>query len=58
MLVDAAAVPRRHGGQIHVFLMVGAVVVHDVEHRDLVMRRRPQRAGIEHEVAVAAERDA
>jgi hypothetical protein len=27
---NAAAVPRRHGDQIHVFLMIGAVVLHDV----------------------------
>ena len=37
--------------------MVGAVVLHDVEDRDLVVRRRPHRARAEHEVAVAAERD-
>ena len=47
----------RHRLQIHDLLMIGAVVVHDVEHRNLVMRRRPQRAGHEHEVAVAVEGD-
>src|SRR6202035_5415855 len=55
-LVDAAAMSRRHGDEIHVFLMVGAVVVDDVEDRNLVVRRGPQRPWIEHEVAVAAER--
>jgi hypothetical protein len=37
--------------------MIGAVVLHDVEHRDPVMGRRPQRARAEHEVAVTAERE-
>jgi len=53
--VDAAAVPRRHGREVHVFLMVSSVVVHDIENRHLMVRRCPQRAGIEHEVAIAAE---
>ena len=51
-----AAMPRRHGDEVHVFLVIGAVVLHDIEDRNLVMRGGPQRAGIEHEVAVAAER--
>jgi hypothetical protein len=36
-LVDAAAVPRRHGNQVHVFLMVGAVLAldHGLEARHL-----------------------
>ena len=53
----AAAVSRRHGDQIHVFLMIRAVVLHDVEHRDLMMSGCPQRARAEHEVAVAVERE-
>src|ERR1700722_8524249 len=54
-LLDAAAVPRGHRHEIHVLLMISAIVMDDVKHRNLVMRRRPQRAWIKHEVAVAAE---
>ena len=56
-VLDAAAEPRRHRGEVHVFLMVGAIVVHDVEQRDAMVRGGPQRARHEHEVAIAAERD-
>ncbi len=56
-LLHAAAVPRRHRQEVHVFLVIGAVVVDDVEHRDLVVRGGPQGAGIEHEVAIAAKGD-
>ncbi len=45
MLLDAAAAAVGHRLQVHELLMIGAVVVHDVEHRDAVVRRRPQRAG-------------
>ena len=55
--LDPAAMPRRHGGQIHIFLMIGAVVVDHIKDGDLVVCRRPQRSGIEHEVAVTAEGD-
>src|SRR5580704_1687519 len=52
---NAASMARGHGLQIHIFLMVGAVVVKDVEHRNAMVRRRPQRTRHEHEIAVAAE---
>jgi hypothetical protein len=35
--------------------MIGAVIVHNVKDWDFVMCCGPQRAGIEHEVAVATE---
>src|SRR3974390_1044790 len=37
--------------------MIAAVVVHHVEQRNLVMRRSPQHAGREHQVAVALDVD-
>ena len=38
---DTAAVPGGHRLQVHVFLVVGAVAVHDIEQRNAVMRGRP-----------------
>ena len=38
--------------------MIGAVVVHHIEDRDAMMRGRPQRAGHEHQVAIALDRNA
>ena len=42
---DAALVPVGHALNVHDLLMIGAVVVHDEEQRDLVVRRRPQDPG-------------
>src|SRR5882724_5376950 len=33
-------------------VIVGAIVKHDDEHRDLVLGRDPERSGVEHEIAV------
>ena len=54
-LLDVAAMPRRHRHQVHVFLVVGAIVLNDVEDRDLVVRGRPHGARAEHEVAIATK---
>ena len=51
-VLNPALPPARHTLHMHDFLMIGAVVVDDVEHRNGVMRRRPQRARHIHEVAV------
>ena len=42
--IDAALVPVGHPLQVHDFLMIGAVVVHDVQQRNAVMRGGPQDA--------------
>ena len=41
--------------QVHVFLVIGAVVTDDVEHRDAMMSRHPQRARVEQEATIATE---
>ena len=50
---DAALVPIRHPLDVHDLLMVRAVVVHQGEQRDLVMRGRPPDTRRVEEVAVA-----
>ena len=40
----------------HHFLVIGAIVLHDDQQRNLVMRRGPQRAGRHHQVAVGLDR--
>src|SRR5262249_33781006 len=50
--VHPALTPSRHTLQVHDLLMIGAVVVHDGEHRYLMVRARPDRAGRIHAVAV------
>ncbi len=41
---------------MHDFLMVAAIIVHDRQQRDFMMRGGPQRARRVHHVAVALER--
>ena len=41
--LDAAAAPSGHRGQVHVFLVVGAIVLHDVEHRNTMVCENEQR---------------
>ena len=55
---NVALTPVRHALHVHDLLMITAVVPHDREHRDLVMRRGPQRAGSIHRVAVVLDVDA
>ena len=55
--VDAPLALRGHRLHVHDFLVIGAVVMYDVQQRDAVMRGRPERAWREHQVAVAADRD-
>src|SRR5206468_3510321 len=57
-ILDAALAPIGHALEMHDLLMVGAVVPHDGEHGNLVMRRRPERAWGIHGVAVVLEVDA
>ena len=38
-------------------IIVGAIVEHHDEHRDLVLGRNPERSGIEHEIAVRLQID-
>ncbi len=49
---DPAAVPVSHDLNLHDFLMVGPVVVHDVQHRNAVVRGRPQDSRGVHQIAV------
>ena len=53
----AAIVPVGHTLEMHHFLMVRPVIVHDIENRDAVMRRRPQNPWGIHEIAIALNVD-
>ena len=46
-----------HALHVHDLLVIGAVVVHDAQQRNLVMRRGPQHAGRVHQVAVGLDAD-
>ena len=54
---DAAAVPVGHDLDLHNLLMVRAVVVHDAQERDFVMRRRPQDSWGVHQIAIVLNID-
>ena len=54
---DAAIVAVGHDLHLHQLLMIGAVVVHDDQERNAVVRRGPQHAGREHQVAVVLDAD-
>jgi hypothetical protein len=47
----------RHDDLMVPVVVIGTVVVHDDQQRDLVFRRHPQRAGVVHQVAVGLEID-
>src|SRR5579871_3346857 len=51
-VVDAALMPVRHALDVHDFLMIGAVVMHDAQERNAVMRRGPKDSGSVHQIAV------
>ena len=55
---DAAFGARGHVLHVHQLLMIGAVVVHDGQQRNLVMRGGPKDAGSVVEIAVALDVDA
>ena len=55
--VDVAIGASGHGRDEHDLLMIAAVVVHDGEQRDLVMRRGPQHAGSVVQIAVVLDVD-
>src|SRR5882757_1746054 len=52
---NSAVMPVRHALDVHEFLMVAAIVVHDAEKRDLVVRRGPQNPGGVHQVPIALD---
>src|SRR5579871_3743237 len=54
---NVAAMAVSHDLHLHHFLVVGAIVVHDVQHGNLVMRGGPQNSGREHQIAVALDVD-
>src|SRR5262249_53957051 len=54
--IHGAFVETRHLLEVHHFLVIGAVVVHHDQDRDLVMRRGPEHAGPVHEIAVVLDR--
>src|SRR3546814_6147183 len=54
---SSALEPVGHALDVHHLLVIGAVVVHHVQDRDAVMRRRPQRAGRIEKVAVGLDVD-
>ena len=51
-----AAQPR-HADLVLPVVVIGAVVVHHDQHRDLVLGGDPERAGVEHQVAVGLDVD-
>ena len=55
--IHAAIVLVRHALHLHHFLMIGAVVVHDAQQRNAVMRGGPQDSRRIHQVAVALDVD-
>ena len=48
---------RGHFLQMHDLLVIGAIVVHHHQQRDLMVRRGPERARCVHQIAVAFDRD-
>src|SRR5579884_3265466 len=54
---DIRAAGARHDDLMVPVVVIGAVVVHDDEQRDLVFRGDPQRAGVVHQVAVGLQID-
>jgi len=54
----APIVPVREPLDVHHFLVIGTVVVHHREQRDLVMGGGPEHAGRIHQVAVILDADA
>ena len=56
-VIHAAIVQARHLLQMHHFLMISAVVVHDHQQRNFVVRRGPKRARRVHQIAVALDGD-
>ena len=56
--VDAALPAVGNRLQLHDLRVIAAVVVHDVEKRNALVRGGPENAGAEHQIAVADEADA
>ena len=50
--IDAAARAVRHALHLHQLLVIGAIIVHHREKRNVVMRRSPQHARRVHQVAI------
>jgi len=53
--IYAAAVAIRHNLHLHHLLMIGAIVVHDGEQRNAVMRGGPENSRRVHQIAVALD---
>src|SRR5271166_459795 len=53
--IDSAAVAIGHDLHLHDLLMIGAIVVHDRQERNAMMRGGPQNSGSVHQVAVALD---
>ena len=51
------AAHARHPDLVLPVVVIGAVVVHHHQHRDLVLGGDPERAGVEHQVAVGIDVD-
>src|SRR6202522_4694805 len=56
--VDPALASIRHPLNMHELLVVGAVVMHDVENGNAVMRRRPHNAGSVQQISIVLNVDA
>jgi hypothetical protein len=54
--LDAALAAVRHFLQAHDLLMVSAIIVHHIKHRQPAVRTGPQHAGRIHEITVALDR--
>ena len=56
-VLDATHTTPAHHLQIHDLLVIGTIVVHDVEDRDTMMGRRPQCPQCVHEITITLYRD-
>src|SRR5882762_2089681 len=52
---NSAVMPVRHALNMHELLVVTAIVVHDAEQRNLVVRGGPQNPGGVHQVSIALD---
>jgi len=56
-VINPALVPVGHTLEVHELLMIRAIVVHDAQERDLVMRGGPQDSRGVHDIAIILEVD-
>src|ERR1700746_154174 len=55
---DAAIMAQRHPLNMHDFLVVSAVIMHDTEERNRMVRGGPEHTGCVHQIAVILNRNA